>query len=268
MSLWQNITLGRYYPGNSTVHGLDPRTKLISCAILLSAALAVESWLALTWLGGVIVAAIAVAKLPLRLFLKNLRAFLWLFGITVVLHAFSDPEAPHLNLWGISISWPGILTGGRYAFRMALLVTVAAVLSFTTIPTDLTNGLHRMLRPLQRLKIPVHELALMVALALRFLPAIVEEAQRIQRAQISRGARFDGNLLQRVQALTPMLVPLFMSTFSRADELAVAMEARCYHCGEGRMTYRELALSRTDYMALLLSGVAGATAVGLAVLFD
>lgn len=256
MSLWQNLTLGKYFAGSSWVHRLDPRLKfVISMAIMITLMLA-EAWSVLGWWTFLLLATIATTHIPPKVFVKNLRAFLWLFGLTVLLHALSDPSAPHFQMWGISISWHGVTTGCKYALRLGLLVLVAALLSFTTIPLDLTEGLERLFGFTRRFRVPVHELALMTSLALRFVPTIVEEAQRIQRAQISRGANFSGGVLQRVQALVPMLVPLFVATFNRADELAVAMEARCYRGGEGRVPFRELKLARVDWQAMVAAGFA------------
>lgn len=257
MGLWQNITLGRYYPSGSIIHRLDPRTKLIlSLGMMLTIMLA-DSWPALLLWTFVLIVAILVTHIPLHIFVRNLRAFLWLFGITIFLHALTSSAAPDVEMWGISISGAGALIGVKYALRLGLLVLVAALLTSTTIPADLTDGLERMLQPLERIKFPAHELALMTMMALRFVPTIIEEAQRIQRAQISRGARFDGHLLQRVHALIPMLVPLFISTFKRADELAAAMEARCYRGGEGRISFRELKLARADWIAIGIMLAAG-----------
>ncbi len=250
MNLWQNITLGRYFPADSIVHRLDPRAKLLATVVIMFTIMLTESWPALLLWTALLGAAMLSTRIPFRIFVRNLRAFLWLFGITILLHALTSSTAPEVAMWGFAFSWSGAWRGVKYALRLGSLVIAAAILSNTTIPTDLTDGLERLLRPLQRLKFPVHELALMTTMALRFAPTIVEEAQRIQRAQISRGARFEGTLLQRVQALVPMLVPLFVATFNRADELAVAMEARCYQGGEGRVSYRELAWRRRDWAAL------------------
>jgi energy-coupling factor transport system permease protein len=255
MSVWQNLTLGRYYPGSSWLHGLDPRTKLVLGVTAMANLMWAEKWPALLLWAMVIIAVIFSTRIPPHFFSKNLRAFFWLFGITIAIHALSDPAAPHVEVWGISISWQGCVTGCKYAVRLALLILVAALLSFSTIPTDLTEGVERLLKPLRRMRVPVHEMAFITALALRFVPTIVAEAQRIQRAQISRGARAEGNLLQRLQALVPMLVPLFVAAFNRADELAVALAARCYEGGAQRVAYQELVFHRRDLLATL--GVMG-----------
>jgi energy-coupling factor transport system permease protein len=151
-------------------------------------------------------------------------------------------------VWGISISWAGALVGFKYSLRLALLIVVTGVLSFTTVPTDLTDGLERLFKPLQRWRVPVHELAFMTTLALRFVPAIIDEAERIHRAQLSRGAHFSGSLLARVQALVPLIVPLMVATFHRADALAIAMEARCYRGSSGRVSFREMRFERRDFL--------------------
>jgi energy-coupling factor transport system permease protein len=221
----------------------------------------VESWPALFFWILMLAMAVMLTHLPPRLFVRNLRAFLWLFGITIILHALSPASnssgissnqvgtSPQLQVWGISISWVGVVVGVKYALRLSLLVVVAGILSFTTIPTDLTEGLERLLRPLQRWRVPVHELAFMTTLALRFVPTIIDEAERIQRAQMSRGANFSGSLPARVQALVPLIVPLFVATFHRADDLAIAMEARCYRGSVGRIPFREMRLQQRDFLA-------------------
>ncbi len=251
MSVWQNLTLGRYYPGSSWLHQLDPRTKLVLGVAAMAMIMIVNEWAALLLWLLVLAGVIFSTQIPPHLFANNLRAFLWLFGITIAIHAFSNPAAPHWKVWGISISWPGCVTGLKYASRLALLIVIAALLSYTTIPTELTEGVERLLKPLRRWRLPVHEMAFMTSLALRFVPVIVAEAQRIQRAQMSRGAQFTGGVLQRLQALVPMLVPLFVSAFNRADELAVALAARCYDGGAPRVAYRELAFHRRDWQAAL-----------------
>lgn len=248
--MWQNLTLGRYYSGSSWLHHLDPRTKLILSVVVMANLMWAEHWPVFLLWAVCMAGAIVSTRIPMRFFAKNLRAFLWLFAITVAIHALTDSAAPRAQVWGISISWPGCLAGGKYAARLALLILAAALLSFTTMPVDLTEGLERLLKPLRRLRLPVREMAFMASLALRFVPVIMDEAQRLQRAQMSRGARFEGGLLQRLQALVPMLVPLFMATFNRADELAVALAARGYGSGVPRVAFREMTMNRRDWYAL------------------
>jgi energy-coupling factor transport system permease protein len=240
------------------LHRLDPRTKLLSSLLVMSLLMWVEWWLVLIFWLLLLGMVVWGTQLPPRLFIRNLRAFLWLFAITIVLHALNPglhaeaQSANHVGIfswWGISISWMGALIGLKYALRLALLLVVAGILSLTTVPTDLTDGLECLLRPLQKWRVPVHELAFITTLALRFVPVIMDEAERIQRAQLSRGANFSGSLLRRVQSLLPLLVPLFVATFHRADDLAMAMEARGYRGSIGRVSFRELRFQRLDFWA-------------------
>ncbi len=255
----RRLTLGQYFPGQSSLHRLDPRLKLLASVSVMSLLMWVESWPALVFWILTLAVVVQRTQLPPRLFLRNLRAFLWLFAITIALHALTpglNAEAQSLNnvgtdprfrVWGISISWAGALMGFKYSLRLALLIVVTGVLSFTTVPTDLTDGVERLFKPLQRWRVPVHELAFMTTLALRFVPAIIDEAERIHRAQLSRGAHFSGSLLARVQALVPLLVPLMVATFHRADDLAIAMEARCYRGSAGRVPFREMSFEKRDF---------------------
>lgn len=263
----RRLTLGQYYPGRSLLHRLDPRTKLLMSLVVMSLLMWVESWRALIFWTLLLAFMMQRTQLPPRLFVRNLRAFLWLFVLTILLQALSpnfsapldvtDRLSPQWRVWGISISGAGLLLGVKYAWRLALLIFVTGLLSFTTIPTDLTDGVERLLKPLQRWRVPVHELAFMSTLALRFVPTIIDEAERLQKAQISRGADFSGSLLKRIQALVPLLVPLFVATFQRADDLAVAMEARCYRGSAGRVPFREMRLEKDDFVliASVLGGV-------------
>jgi energy-coupling factor transport system permease protein len=256
--LSRRLTLGQYYPSQSNIHQLDPRIKLPASMIIMALLMWIESWAVLAFWTVVLAAVVQRTQVPSRLFARNLRAFLWLFAITILLQALSPNfygEAPNFNyhdsspqwrVWGISVSWTGLISGIKYAWRLVLLILVAGILSFTTVPTDLTDGVERLLKPLQRWRVPVHELAFMTTLALRFVPTIIDEAERIQKAQMSRGANFSGPLVKRIQALVPLLVPLFVATFHRADELAMAMEARCYRGSEGRVSFREMRFQKRD----------------------
>lgn len=265
----RRLTLGQYYPGQSNIHLLDPRTKLLISMVVMALLMWVESWPALLFWSLMLAMVVQRTNLPPRVFVRNLRAFLWLFAITILLHALSPslyadaqnlPEirtSPQLRVWGISVSWTGLLIGCKYALRLILLIVVTGILSFTTVPTDLTDGVEHLLRPLQRWRVPVHELAFMTTLALRFVPTIMDEAERIQKAQLARGADFSGALLKRIQSLVPLIVPLFVATFHRADELAIAMEARCYRGSAGRVSFREMHLEKRDWIlaAGVLAGV-------------
>ncbi|MDZ7393790.1 MAG: energy-coupling factor transporter transmembrane protein EcfT [candidate division KSB1 bacterium] len=256
MAVLQDITLGQYYPSNSLVHRLDPRAKLVASVVLMSGLLLTDSLpLTVAW-GMLAVALVVAARLPVGLVLRNLRAFVWLFLLTMVVHSFFTGGTPlvRLPVLGWKLTWEGVEKGLLYSFRLGLLVVMAALLTLTTSPIELTDGLERLLRPLRRLGVPVHELAMMMSLALRFVPTLLEEADRLQKAQVSRGASFEGSLVQRARSVVPLVVPLFVSAFRRADELALAMDARCYRGGEGRTCYHLLRLKPVDYLALVLSG--------------
>ena len=253
MQIWQNITLGRYYQAPSSIHSLDPRAKLISVMVFVTTLMLAHSWLTLIILSIFLGAAVLLARIPLRFYIDNLRAFHWLFAITIILHSLNNSAPPHFEIWKVLISGPGIIIGLQYATRLMIMVFTAALFSYTTLPTDLTDGIEKLLRPLQRVKFPVHEFALMTSLALRFVPVIIEEAGSILRAQTSRGARFDGGLIQRINAIVPIVLPLLVATFKRADELALAMEARCYQSDHNRVSYHKLIFSFRDYVAVILT---------------
>jgi energy-coupling factor transport system permease protein len=256
----RHLTLGQYYPGQSSFHALEVRTKLLLSLAVMALLMWIETWTALIFWSLLIVLAVYQTKLPPRLFIRNLRAFQWLFVITILLHALTSNlyaeghgldavrTTPSLQVWGISVSGAGLLLGVKYVLRLLLLIVATGILSFTTVPTDLTDGVERLLRPLQHWRMPVHELALMTTLALRFVPTIIDEAERIQKAQMSRGANFSGSFWQRIRGLVPLLVPLFVATFQRADELAIAMEARCYCGSAGRVPFREMNFAKRDFL--------------------
>lgn len=251
MSLWQNITLGQFVPGRSVVHRFDPRAKLLCSVFVFSALLAVHSWTAL--LGWVIFLFVIswLSEVRLPVLLRNVRGFFWLFAITLVLHAFgAAAEGPQVSLWGISISWQGVVDGLLYTARLILFILAAAILTLTTPPNDFADSLERLLAPLKVLRLPVHELAFVMTLALRFVPTIAQEALRIQRAQISRGAPERGSLTEQIRQLVPMIVPLFIAAFHRADELALAMEARGYSGAASRSCFREFRFASRDALAL------------------
>ncbi|HOT97813.1 MAG TPA: energy-coupling factor transporter transmembrane component T [bacterium] len=252
MAFFNDITFGQYFPAASFLHRLDPRSKL-------AAAFCLTGGLLLTYnlyvLAGMAVLSLLVARsggIPLPLLMKNLRPFLWLFALTWIIHIFwSDGRVLWVvPLTSLVVTREGLALGGIYVTRLALLILYAALLTLCTSPLELTDALERMTRPLKRWGVPTHELSLMLTLSLRFIPTLLEEAQRIRNAQLSRGARFNGSLRHRIRSLLPLLVPLFVSAFHRADELASAMDARCYTGGEGRTVYTRLHFAWTDYLVM------------------
>ncbi|MCY3737311.1 MAG: energy-coupling factor transporter transmembrane protein EcfT [Gemmatimonadaceae bacterium] len=258
MPLLGNIALGKYVAGDSPLHRLDPRTKLVTVTVMMTVALASQGLAPVCAFGLFVLCAAGLSRLPPALLARNLRSFLWLLLITALLHAFNTPgelawRVPWLDL---QTTREGLESAALFTLRLAAVVTAAALLTLTTSPLELTDGLERLLRPLRRLRVPSHELAMMISIALRFIPVLAEEAERLQKAQMARGAEFSGNPVRRARKLVPLLLPLFVSAFARADRLAVAMEARGYR-GEGRTSYRQLRLGRIDAAAALLSaGVA------------
>jgi len=253
--MFEDIAIGQYYPGDSLIHRLDPRIKIV-CALIYMVALFVANNTAgysLVFIAAGIV--IAVSRIPWRFFLKSLRPIFILVLITIILNMFLTPGTPVLYIGPVDITLEGIMLGFIASVRLLLLVVVASLLTLTTTPVNLTEGIERLLSPGKPLGIPAHELAMMMTIALRFIPTLIEETDRIIKAQTSRGADFGGgNLAARARNLVPLLVPLFVSAFRRADELATAMEARCYRGGEGRTRLRQLKLCFRDKAFMTLTG--------------
>jgi len=249
----QDITLGQYAPGDSVIHRLDPRTKVLSTLFFMTLLLIthrLEIFLLFFVLGFVF---FIVSGLNPKLGLKNLRPFLWLFLLTFILNTMFTRgkilwKIPFLNVY---ITEEGIFQGVFYTLRIAILVILANLLTLTTSPMSLTDGIERFLSPFKRIGIRSHEIAMMLSISLRFIPILIEEADRIRKAQISRGGSFEGNILEKIKSIVPLVVPLFLSTFRRADDLALAMDARCYRGGEGRTNYNILRFRWIDGVVLL-----------------
>lgn len=243
MRIFNDLTIGQYYPGKSWVHRLDPRAKMLFTAVAMVSLFSVASWLAIGLWGVVAVLMLYSSGVPASLMLRNLRPFAWLFVLTFVLQLVFAPETGGVSIrigpWIVSEA--AALKAAFYCIRLAFFILFSAFLTLTTSPIELTDALEKLLKPLQKLRIPVHEIAMMASLAMRFIPTVLQEAQRIQKAQIARGARFDGNLYARTKALLPLILPLLLSTLQRAEDLAVAMEARCYDARACRTSYTVLA---------------------------
>ncbi len=252
MSLLNDITLGRYVSVDSTVHRLDPRTKLGACMVLMSAILIGDSFLGLIGLLFCLLGITARSNLPYGLVLRNLRPFMWLFMLTFGLHAFRTPGAVLWNvpLIDVGMTAEGLSEGIFLAVRLSTLIIAASLLTLTTSPMELTDGLERLLTPFKRFGVPAYELSAVTSIALRFIPTLMDEAHRIRQAQLARGASFEGGLVKRIKSLIPLLVPLFLSAFRRADRLALAMESRCYKGGEGRTSLVELRFKASDLLAI------------------
>lgn len=250
----KDITLGQYFPGDTVVHRLDPRTKLLLVIIYIVGLFNSVGWASYAFVILVTALSMAISKIKPRSALKGLKPLVIIIILTAVLNIFYTDGTPIVEGW--IITWEGIERAVMMSLRIILLIVGTFMLTYTTSPIALTDGLEIMMSPLKKIKIPVHEMSMMMSMALRFIPTLIEETDKIMSAQKARGADFDsGNLFQRAKALLPILVPLFVSAFRRADELAVAMESRCYHGGEGRTRMKQLKMQGIDAWALVLGAM-------------
>lgn len=248
----KDVTLGQYFPGNTAIHRLDPRTKLV-LVIVYIAALFVASHAASYALVFVFLAAVVwISKIQIKVLLRSMKPLIFIIILTGLLNLFYGTGEPLVQFWIFKITRNGIENAAFMVARIAMLLAGTFMLTYTTSPIALTDGLESLLSPLKKLHAPVHELSMMMCIALRFIPTLLEETDKIMSAQKARGADFEtGNLIQRAKALLPLLVPLFVSAFRRADELAVAMECRCYHGDQGRTRMKQLEWRMRDTLALL-----------------
>ncbi|HHT07107.1 MAG: energy-coupling factor transporter transmembrane component T family protein [Christensenellales bacterium] len=251
--MMRDITLGQYYPVDSPIHRLDPRTKIILIFLYIIAVFLVPNLLMYIPVAAYLMLAAWLAKLPFSMLLRSLKPMRILLIITFVLNLFFASGTQKLLQIGGFVLWQeGLLTALTFSLRLILLVTGSSILTLTTAPVTLTDGLERLASPLKVIKFPAHEMAMMMTIALRFIPTLIEEADKIMKAQTARGADFEtGNLMARARAMIPLLVPLFISAFRRAGDLAMAMEARCYRGGEGRTRLHKLAYTKRDVLAFL-----------------
>ena len=265
MPILKDITLGQYFPIDSAIHRLDPRTKIISSLIFMILLLLIEHWLTLVSIIIVLSIAIRLSQIPYLVVLKNIRPFIWLFLLTLILHLFFTEGRIlcHLPVVGFPIYAEALETGLIYTFRLVILILIATLLTLTTSPVELTDALYKMLAPLKRFGIPVYDLIMMMTLAMRFIPTLLQETERIQKAQMSRGASFEGNLVRKLKSVIPLLLPLFISAFRRADDLALAMDSRCYHGGDGRTNFVQLKFLPLDYGILISVCIVLILSVGL-----
>ncbi|RHA15750.1 energy-coupling factor transporter transmembrane protein EcfT [Megasphaera sp. AM44-1BH] len=256
----KDITLGQYFPGTSFLHQLDPRCKIIATLIVIVAIFLAESLPAYGLITVFILLCFFISHLPLKLILKSLKPLWVIIILTMGIHVFTT-SGTVIWQWGIlHITWEGIRQGALMTARLIYLIVFSSLLTYTTSPIVLTDGIEHLLNPFRRVGVPAHELAMMMTIALRFIPTLLEETDRIMKAQTARGANFtSGSIMQRGRNMIPLLVPLFVSAFRRADDLATAMEARCYRGGEGRTRMHELAYTFRDTIAMIV--VIGLTAV-------
>ena len=266
----KDITLGQYFPGNSVIHRLDPRTKLLGLILYIVALFTAGSWVSYGVMLAFLFVTVVLSTIPVKALFKGMKPLIFILIFTGLLNLlFTGGETVLVTFWKITITLEGVIRATFMIARILMLISATFLMTYTTSPIQLTDGLESLLSPLKKIRVPVHELAMMMCIALRFIPTLIEETDKIISAQKARGADFEtGNLLRRVKALVPILVPLFISAFRRADELATAMECRCYQGGEGRTKMKLLRYRRRDYFAycillLLLSGVIVATSFGL-----
>ncbi len=249
----RDITIGQYYPTGSVIHRMDPRVKLFGTLVFLISVFAYKGIVGLAVVTVFLAMMIKVSGVPFKYMVKGLRAIIILMLITAALNLFLTPGEAVVQVWKITLTKEGITAAVRMMIRLTYLVLGTSLMTLTTTPNQLTDGLERALRPLKYLHIPVHEIAMMMSIALRFIPILVEETDKIMKAQMARGANFEeGNVIQRAKAMIPLLVPLFVSAFRRANDLALAMEARCYRGGEGRTKMKPLCYQNIDRIAYLV----------------
>lgn len=250
----KDITIGQFFPGESVVHRMDPRYKIIITAVFITMLFAADGFIGLAVGAAFVIFSTIMSKIPAKLIFKALKPIVPLIVFTSVLNIFFIDGIPVFKFWIISISREGLETSLFMIIRIICLIAGSSLLTYTTSPITLTDAIEQLLAPLKKLRLPVHELAMMMTIALRFIPTLIEETDKIMSAQKARGADLEsGGIVQRAKALVPILIPLFVSAFRRAEELALAMECRCYNGGEGRTRLRQLKASGRDYIALGVS---------------
>ena len=262
----KDITLGQYFPGNSIIHRLDPRTKLIMLVVYIVALFMATGWVAYGVLFAALVWVIRVSTIPVKSIIKGMKPLVVILIFTGLLNLFFTQEGKLLvDVWVIQIYSGGVSRAAMMVARILMLITCTFLLTYTTSPIALTDGLEALMNPLKKVGVPVHELSMMMCIALRFIPTLIEETDKIMCAQKARGADFEnGSLIERAKSLIPILVPLFISAFRRADELATAMECRCYQGGTGRTKMKLLRYHREDFISFGLGAMLVAAVIILA----
>lgn len=251
--MFKEITIGQYYQTESPIHRLDPRVKLIATFAYIISLFVVHSWM------GYLIAAVAVAiviaasHVPFGYIMRGMKAVMMILMITVIFNLFLTEGRPLVHFWKLTITYEGVDFASKMAVRLIFLIIGSSLMTLTTTPNQLTDALEDVLGPLKKIHVPVHEISMMMSIALRFIPILMEETDKIMKAQMARGADFESkNLMKKIQSLVPLLVPLFISAFRRANDLAMAMEARCYRGGDGRTKMKPLVYCRRDYAAYAL----------------
>ncbi len=248
----QDIMLGQFFPGQSILHRLDPRTKIILLFVLMILIFAAENWTTYFLLTILTAGLIFLSKVPPLTVLKSIKPLSWIILFTLLIHFVSHDGEVLAKFYVFKVTTEGILYGVKISLRLILLICLSSLLTFTTSPLKLTDATEKLLSPLKKIGVPSHELAMMMTIAIRFIPTLIEEADKIIKAQKSRGLDFEsGGFVKKMRSMVPILVPLFLSSFRRADDLAMAMEARCYRGGEGRTHMKQLRLTNLDFYAAI-----------------
>ena len=246
----RDITLGQYYQADSVIHRLDPRVKLVTTICFIISLFLVDNWAGYLIAGLFLLMIIRLSKVPFKFMVRGMKSILFLLIFAAVFNLFLTPGEVVVSFWKLKITREGIRFAAFMAVRLIFLIMGSSVMTLTTTPNNLTDGLEKLLGPLKVLKVPVHEIAMMMSIALRFIPILLEETDKIMKAQIARGADFEsGNLIRKAKSLVPLLVPLFISAFRRANDLAMAMEARCYRGGEQRTKMKPLIYHKADVLS-------------------
>ena len=249
----RDITLGQYYQADSVIHRLDPRVKLVATLFYIISLFVVKNWIGyllaflfLAWM-------IHLSRVPVKFMVKGMKAIVFILLLTVVFNLFLTPGDPLLSIWKLTITKEGLQIAVMMAIRLSFLIMGSSLMTLTTTPNNLTDGLEKLMRPLKVLHVPVHEIAMMMSIALRFIPILTEELEKIMKAQTARGIDFEsGGLLKRVKSMVPIIVPLFVAAIRRANDLAMAMESRCYHGGVGRTKLKPLKYEKRDKIAYIV----------------
>lgn len=251
----KDITIGQYYPADSILHKMDPRTKLMGAVIYVVSLFTFRGIAGFVAVTLALMIMIKLSRVPFKFMMKGLKAILAILMITAAFNLFLTSGETLVQVWKLRITREGLTNAVFMTIRLMYLVLGTSVLTLTTTPNQLTDGMEKAWKPLNRIHVPVHEIAMMMSIALRFIPILTEETDKIMKAQLARGADFEsGNLLKRAKAMVPILVPLFISAFRRANDLAMAMEARCYHGGSGRTKMKPLKYKKSDYAAYAAIG--------------
>lgn len=255
--MMDKLIFGRYIPGHSLIHRLDPRTKLLGAVWFIIIIFLANNWLSYVALIAFVFTAVKLSEINPKFFINGVKPLIWLILFTVILQIlFTSGQTIWFRLGPIIISQEGVLNGVFIFLRFVLIIFMSTILTLTTMPLSLTDAIEFLLRPLNAIKVPVHEIALMLSIALRFVPTLMDETEKIMNAQRARGIDFgEGNIYEQMKSIVPLLIPLFVSSFNRAEELATAMEARGYKGGEGRTKYRQLSWETRDTMVMIAFGL-------------